>query len=363
VKKILVIEDEPSIREAILEMLEAENFQTVEAENGKIGLEMAQIHLPDLIICDIMMPELNGHEVLANLRKDNATATIPLIFLTAKADKTDMREAMQLGADDYITKPFTCKELLGAVNSRLEKQKILEKQTQQKLDGLRQSIAISLPQELLIPLTSISELAKTLGDEYDQIQPSSIWEIAQQIQSDSQRLYRLINNFLLYAELELAATDPSRIKQMLSRGSLSTREIIAETAIQKVKQFSRKADLHLHLQPAELRISKADLEKIIEEIVDNACKFSLPGTSVHVSSIFENNILTISVIDNGRGMTAEQISALGGYIQFDRRLYDQQGAGLGLSIVKRLAEFYGGNVTIESEPNEQTIVTITLPGI
>ncbi len=361
--KILVIEDEYSIREAILEFLEAENFEGIEAENGKIGLEKARKHLPDLIICDVMMPELSGYDVLAGLRKDPIMATIPFIFLTAKADKTDMREGMQLGADDYITKPFTYKELMGAIRTRLEKKQVIEKKAQEKLEGLRQSIAVSLPQELLIPLISVSELAKTLEDEHEKIAPSNILEIAQQIQRDTQKLYRLINNFLLYAELEIAATDPNRIKQMLSRGVIYTKDIISEASLQKVKQFSRKGDLHLHLQDAKIKMSKADLEKMIEETVDNACKFSLPGTPVHVSGILDGDNYTLQVMDNGRGMSADKINALGGYIQFERRLYDQQGVGLGLSIVKRLAEFYGGKMTIESIENQQTIVIITLPSI
>lgn len=119
--KILVIEDEPTVRANILELLEIENYEVVSAENGLLGALWAQEHIPDLIICDVMMPEVNGYEVLNSLRQEPMTATIPFIFLTAMADKADMRHGMELGADDYLTKPFTRAELMGAIASRLAK--------------------------------------------------------------------------------------------------------------------------------------------------------------------------------------------------------------------------------------------------
>jgi diguanylate cyclase len=120
-KKILVIEDEELVRNNILEILDTVDFRVIGASNGGIGVQMAQEHLPDLILCDVMMPELDGYEVLAALRKNPVTATIPFIFLTAKGDKTDIRQGMNLGADDYLTKPFRRKELLGAIEARLIK--------------------------------------------------------------------------------------------------------------------------------------------------------------------------------------------------------------------------------------------------
>ncbi len=124
--KILVVEDMDSLREEIIETLTYEGFEVIGAENGAVGVELALKHLPNLIICDVMMPELNGYETLTTLRRDPSTSTIPFIFLTAKADKMDMRQGMQLGADDYLTKPFTIEDLLGAIAARLEKQAILQ---------------------------------------------------------------------------------------------------------------------------------------------------------------------------------------------------------------------------------------------
>ncbi|OUL32981.1 diguanylate cyclase [Nostoc sp. T09] len=125
--KILVIEDEELVRENLLDLLEAEEFQTIAAANGKIGLNLAFSEIPDLILCDMMMPEIDGYGVLTTLRQDPLTATIPFIFLTAKSAKADFRQGMDLGADDYLTKPFTRAELLSAIVNRLEKQAALKK--------------------------------------------------------------------------------------------------------------------------------------------------------------------------------------------------------------------------------------------
>lgn len=142
-KKILVIEDEPSVRANILELLEAEKFDVVSAENGFIGALWAQQYLPDLIICDVMMPEVNGYEVLSTLRQDSRTAIIPFIFLTAMADQGDIRHGMQLGADDYLLKPFTRAELLGAIATRLAKQAAVMQQyntEHQRAEALNQKV-------------------------------------------------------------------------------------------------------------------------------------------------------------------------------------------------------------------------------
>lgn len=117
--KILVIEDEETVRENILELLDAEGFEAIAAENGRIGLELAKRYLPDLILCDVRMPELDGYGVLTALRSEVTTTEIPFLFLTAKAAKTDLSYGLELGATAYITKPFTLSELLDAIAQAL----------------------------------------------------------------------------------------------------------------------------------------------------------------------------------------------------------------------------------------------------
>ncbi|MGA9381748.1 MAG: response regulator [Phormidium sp.] len=170
--KILVIEDEESVRSNILEILESEDFDVIGAKNGSIGIEEAKNQLPDLILCDIMMPDIDGYTVLSELQEDSLTAIIPFIFLTAKTERDDLRLGMELGADDYITKPCTVTELLSAIASRLKKQAVYNQQFKterskakglqarvqelQKLSKNRADLLQRLSQELRDPLSNIT---------------------------------------------------------------------------------------------------------------------------------------------------------------------------------------------------------------
>jgi CRP-like cAMP-binding protein len=137
-KTILLIEDNKDIRENTAEILELSNYRVLTAENGKIGVEIAHKKPPDLIICDIMMPVMDGYGVLHALGKTKETASIPFIFLTAKTERTDMRKGMEMGADDYITKPFEEIELLNAVEARLKKADALKREYPQGIEGVRE---------------------------------------------------------------------------------------------------------------------------------------------------------------------------------------------------------------------------------
>lgn len=135
-KKILLIEDNADVRENTAEILGLAQYHVITAENGKEGVELAQKEKPDLIICDIMMPVLDGHGVLHLLSKNEETASIPFIFLTAKAERSDFRKGMEMGADDYLTKPFDDVELLTAIEMRLKKNDILRKEFSKDLEGV-----------------------------------------------------------------------------------------------------------------------------------------------------------------------------------------------------------------------------------
>lgn len=360
-KKILVIEDDPTIRDAILSILQEEGFEAVGVEDGNQGVQVAQNNLPHLILCDVMMPGLDGYDVLATLRQNPATAAIPFIFLTARGEKADFRQGMELGADDYLTKPCSVDELLRAVNARLAKLIAVERQSQDKLDDLRRSIALSLPHEMRTPLNSILGLSEVLMQDYDSIEQHEVLEMAESIYTAAERLHNLIQNFLLYAELEIAVRDPERIKALRTSQTLYPKVLIAEVAGQIARQAGREEDLRLDLQNVPVYISELKLKKVVEEIIKNSFKFSSPATPVSVVSSIEDGAMTLGITDRGRGMTLEQIANLGAYMQFERRLYEQQGSGLGLTIAKRLVELHGGRLTIESVPQQETTVTVTFP--
>ncbi len=360
-KKILVIEDDKLILTIITDILEAEDFVVIGAKNGRVGIEKAQQEIPDLIICDVMMPELDGYGVLKSLRGNLVTEAIPFIFLTAKSTKADLREGMELGADDYLTKPFTRDELMKAINTRLDKQRVIERRTQEKLDDLRSSITLSLPHELRTPLNGIIGYSQLIIEDFKDLEEDEIFTMLENINFSAHRLYRLIQNFLLYTDLELLSRDTDRL-QLFKTGTISNpKSIIREVAIEKAKKINRLKDLDITSENANLKISEPNFRKIIDELLDNAFKFSLPETKVQVIGRLVNNIFAVDFIDRGTGMSINEIANVGAYKQFNRRIYEQQGSGLGLVIAKRMTELHNGKLIIQSIPEEQTTVTIFLP--
>jgi DNA-binding response OmpR family regulator len=158
-KKILLIEDNKEMRENTSEILELSNYKVFTAENGKVGVETANREKPDLIICDIMMPVLDGYGVLHLLSKNKETSNIPFIFLSAKAERSDFRKGMEMGADDYVTKPFDDIELLNAIESRLKKSELIKKEYDQTSEGFDSFIK---EVKSIEPLKKLSEKRDTV---------------------------------------------------------------------------------------------------------------------------------------------------------------------------------------------------------
>jgi DNA-binding response OmpR family regulator len=152
-KKILLIEDNDDIRTNTAEILELANYEVITAENGKVGVQKAIEHLPDLIICDIMMPVLDGYGVLHAIQRNESVQHTPFIFLTAKTERSDFRKGMELGADDYISKPFDGTDLLNAVDSRLKKREVLKQTFAPGIDGVKNLLNTVTGNHLLKPLS------------------------------------------------------------------------------------------------------------------------------------------------------------------------------------------------------------------
>lgn len=359
--KILVIEDAEPLRNDILEMLTFEGFEVQGAENGLVGVQVARAYNPDLIVCDIMMPELDGYDVLEALRGDSKTATIPFIFLTAKTDRADMRHGMGLGADDYLTKPFMATELLETIRARLSRQAKLDEAADSKLKELSENIITALPHELRTPLNTIIGFSEMMATEAERLKTEQVAEWGTHINEAALRLYRLVENYLTYARIETSLRDTGKI-QTGTIVPTNPASIIEFQAAQRAQHHRRSDDLQLSLAPdALINIPEQDMGKIVEEVVDNAFKFSARGTPVTVTSEKSGAAFTLKITNHGHGMTDEQIQAVGAYRQFERYIQEQQGSGLGLTIARRLAELYDGELRIHSIRDETTEVMVIVP--
>lgn len=361
-RKILIVEDDATLREVILEMLSDEaDYELLEADNGQSGLEAARQHLPHLVLCDVMMPKMDGHQMLAALRQDPRLTHVPFIFLTALADWENMRQGMNLGADDYLTKPFKQAELLRAVRARLEKQVANDLRAQARLDELRRNVAYLLPHELRTPLSGILGYANILAMGADSLPPTEVREYAEHIQTAAERLQHLVENYLLYAELETLVLEEERMTAMRKLITEFAQYIIIESARHIARKFRRETDLHLNATDARLAIPDFYLKKIIEELTDNAFKFSKAGTPVNITGqVTGTGDYVLTITNSGPGMRPDQIAQIGAFVQFERKLREQQGSGMGLSLSKRLVELNDGQFAILSQLGGTTTLRFTL---
>ena len=368
---ILAVDDNPANLEVLSDYLTEFGFTVLLKQDGGKALELLQRKLPDLILLDILMPGLDGFETCHRLKQNPDTKDIPVIFMSALTDTVDKIKGFELGAVDYITKPFQYEEVLARVKAHLtiqhlqrdlqrknhELQELLERERKIQED-LRLNLSITLPHELRTPLSTILGFAQLLMNQTALLEPAKIVRYAQGIYEGGERLHHLVENALLYANLKLLRYTPHEKRVWQSEMTVEAMPLIMAIARKKAAKVRREDDLILELSPACIRISPDNFEKILFELLDNAFKFSEPGTPVGIKTTVNGHLCILSISDQGHGMTNEQIARIGAYMQFERKRHEQQGTGLGLIICYLLAQLEGGVLSIDSKIGQGTTVSI-----
>ena len=360
-QRILVIDDEAVFREATTFALQRKGFETLEAADGVEGAEIALRALPDLIICDVNMERMDGYTLLEQLRQQPSTAAIPFILMTGMSDASSMRKGMNLGADDYLSKPFTAPQLFSTVEARLKKNQVLRDNAEKKLADLRSNLSLALPHEMITPLNGIFGLAQLLAQDAESLSPAEVAEFGTNILQSAERLHRTVQNFLLYGQLEMQAGDPEYLASLREKSTSQLQAIIEARARHCAEAAARPADLQMQLGDGTVAMAQDLFTKLVDELMDNALKFSAPGSAVRVEGTQGKGEYLLSISDHGHGMTPDQIADMGAYSQFNRQTREQQGSGLGLAIVRRIAENHAGQFDIKSKVGEGTTVSLRLP--
>lgn len=351
--RILIIEDRKVLREEIAENLSFEGFDVIQTDNGRVGIDMAAAHKPDIILCDIMIPGLNGMEVLKELKQNDSTKLIPFIFMTALNDRNDIRKGMEYGADDYLTKPFTIEELLHTIRARLEKSTEIHKSSEKDLKELRQNIISNIPHELLTPLNGIIGFSEIIKDSAGSLGIEELKEIGTDINLSGKRLLSLIRKYLIYVQIST-----KNKSDFLRTDIKDSSGIITHIAKDTASYYSRESDLVLKLDQLQFNLGLDEFKTVISEIADNAFKFSTPGTNVTISSSSQNGFNEIQFSDKGKGFPEGSADKIDAFVQFGRSINEQQGSGLGLAIAKKIITAYDGLFFIESSTGKSTTVSI-----
>lgn len=361
--RILVIEDEKNIRENIQELLEAKGFIVHTAHNGKQGVLEAIDFRPNLIVCDVMMPKMDGFKVLEYVRKTSIVQNTPFIFLTARIDKSDVRNGMDLGADDYITKPFTSKELLRAIDTRLKRQEKVINQYAKVKHELDTTVFAAYYHEFNTPLHGIIGGLNLLLNARDSFSEKQIQDLLFSILKSGLRLNHSLANLMMFEEIKRAEVYPELLS-MFTNGFAKAgwpQKVRTEIFTMAKEIYSRTADLDIQLEPVEVKINQEYLQRMILELADNALKFSKAGDRVQILGRRDGEDYIIQVIDKGRGFVIESLDHIAPFKQFNRKKFEQQGLGIGLYLVKRIVDFNQGEMKIISLEGEGTRIVINIP--
>lgn len=363
-QRILVVEDHQSMLTAIENILTSEGYEVITATDGIEALNKMEQTVPDLILADIMMPRMDGYTLYEQVRSRSEWVPIPFIFLTAKSEPEDILRGKKLGAEDYITKPFSAAELTIAVESRLKRSQAIHKAAETEFNDLKQQIITVLGHELRTPLTYISGYTDLALEDIPNLSPESFEDFLQGIKQGTDRLTRLVEDLLMLTRLDTGqAAEEFRLLVETNR---SLGEIVRQTVEQhrekaEAKGLTLKTDIAPELPPVKL--CKPFFVNALNRLIDNGIKFTRDeGGQVTVSVHPSDGWVKTTVDDEGVGIAPDKIPhVFDRFRQIDRDRMEQQGTGIGLAIAQGLIALHGGEITIESEPDVGSRFTIRLP--
>lgn len=366
--KILVIEDEKLLRAEVLDWLMFEGYESLGAEDGVAGVEAALRYLPDLIISDITMPRLDGYGVLLELHSNPVTSRIPFVFVTARAAHEDIRKGMSAGADDYITKPFTRRELLQAVESRLQKKSVFEEERQREVEQLQTALLEEREQRMLKaklvamfshdfrnPLTTILSSNSLLRDYADRMNEERRRSHLGRIDASVRQLMQMVDDMLLVMQMDSGNLD---FKPVLLNPEQLFQKIAQE--FQAIYGDSRQIIFESHFHDdaaADPRL----LRPIAANLISNAIKYSPQESEVRVMLDLWKEQFIFSVQDQGIGIPEADQSRLFAAFQRGSNVEEVAGTGLGLAIVKQAVDLHKGAIYLESQLNAGTKMTVAIP--
>jgi len=368
--KILLIEDEYPLRQEMMEWLTFENYEVTEAADGVEGVNAAVMSPPDLIVCDISMPKLDGYGVLLDIQSNSALQSIPFIFLTARTTHEDIRKGMQLGADDYLTKPCTRLELLEAIRVRLEKKIAHDTERRNQVSAFKQALATEQEKRLLQAklvamfshdfrnqLLVIRASASLVRDYPGRLTEQRRVERLDAIEQSAETLLEMLDGMLNMAQMEAGSFE---LKLQALDIDQFFKDIIQE--FQTVP--GEKHQIHFRNSFFELvMVDSRLLRQILDNLISNAIKYSPAETEISISldKDKDHKHYRFCITDHGIGIPDVDLGRLSNAFYRGSNVGNIEGTGLGLAIVNQATQLLGGAIQIESKEGFGTTVTVILP--
>ena len=360
-KTILVVEDNRVMNAAICDILEIKKYAVLSAADGVEGLALMRQQRPDVVLCDIMMPRMDGYALLQHARADEQLRTVPFIFLTARSAAESRRYAKSIGIDDYLSKPINAEDLYLSLSNILRREEYRQAQTSRQMDQLRAEIVRALQHEFRTPLTFILGYAELLAESpLETMDVETLRASTSAILEGGHRLQNLIEKFLFLANMQHRSELPDTVESTDIISLMAGQAQVHQAAAQAV---GLTFTLDSVLDSAIVLAEAGYVREAIERLIENAIQYRRTTSAIiRLSISAADGFLGLHVIDEGIGIPASQLTHLRNpFQQIDRENRTQPGIGLGLAFAQHVARLHGGHLQIESEEGRGSTFTLWLP--
>lgn len=347
-QNVLIVDDNIDTVELLRKRLKAEGYNTIEAYDGEEALNKVYESLPDIIILDVMMPKLDGYEVCNRLKSDDRTKFIPIVMLTAKSDVESRVKGFDIGADDYVPKPFDYTELSARIRSLLTRKETAERVIEEKRIESVRKIIDSLSHEIRNPIISIAGFAKKVYDNLPPGDPNKPYLMT--ILQESERLERLLREILNLKMIAIGFLENVDSKKAIEEVLEEFEKEIDDKTIEVEAEFKEKPIIY---------IDKEHFKIIIRNIIKNAIEAMAKSDKriLKISVEVIENYLEIKISDTGMGIPRELVKKIFDPF-FTSKIY---GPGLGLTVALTIVQYYRGFISVESEVGKGSVFTIKFP--
>lgn len=355
-KKVLIVDDNPDNIGILFECLENAGFKTFAAQDGKDAIEMSENILPDIILLDVLMPEMNGFTTCKVLKNNDKTAYIPIIFMTALTDTENKLSGFSCGAVDYICKPFQQEEVIARINTHLTIQE--QKNRLLKLNKEKEKMISIIAHDLRSPFNGILGMLSLLTDSFDSFTHEEKYDYISSVYSSARNVYTLVTELLNWA-----ISETGQIEFMQREIKLNQ---IIKSAISVAKDTANEKNIEIEINIEDSIKVYADsnmLSAVIRNIVANSIKFTRTNGKVTISAKHNIDFIDILIKDTGIGMDKKTVERL---ITGDKTIttlgtFNESGTGLGLRISKDFIKKNNGKLKIDSTPGFGSQFTISIP--
>lgn len=343
---ILIIDDEKELCAILEDLFSAEGFRVLTANDGDQGVRIARAQHPDVILSDIRMPGISGHEAVEEFRKIPGLATTPIILFTANAGLDDMRKGMDAGADDYLSKPVDLETILRTIHKHLDRNTARREETRRTLIAQRANTGAILPIDLVDPLHEIIGCASVLQSDARLMSEAELSEFSRNIIRSAETLNQRFENFILFSRIQSGDLVISAPRM----ADLSA--LVTTTAQQVAGRHHRINTLRLDIEASTASVSVELMSKALSEIIDNACRYSLSSEPIDVALHATDSAFEFIVQDYGMGIGQDQL---------ERLESETVTRGCGMLLSRKLTEAMGGSWKLENRPKHGAKITVRFP--